>query len=107
MIRSLSLALMLVTLVACDQSATASKNPLTMKLGLAVHWATSDEIARVAHDYGDATADRDGYAVLKGVGGAWTCDIYAHEPFVLNAAAQELLGHELLHCLYGNYHAEP
>lgn len=103
----LTLLLALPLFAACEQSSSPPKKPLTTTMALEVHWASAEDIAGVAKSYGDPTADREGYAVLKGTGTAFTCDIYVPESVPDSVVAQQLIGHELMHCLYGNYHAEP
>lgn len=35
------------------------------------------------------------------------CTIHVVRPNIANYDAERILGHELLHCMYGNYHKEP
>jgi hypothetical protein len=93
----------LAVLAGCEPT-TPVPAQLASDFMLRIHWATSDEMAVVAREYGDPQADRGGYAVLRGFAGDWMCDVYMARPRNLGEVNQTLLGHEVMHCLYGNFH---
>jgi hypothetical protein len=45
------------------------------------------------------------FSVLGKRDGAWVCLIFVERPQVVNDARTLQLGHELAHCLLGDYHA--
>lgn len=92
-----------VLLVGCEVSSRTPPE-LTRTMTLRVHWADADMIARLAQERGDPVAERDGYTILVGAPGAFECDVYVIKPPGTGTAVQTLLGHELLHCIYGAYH---
>jgi hypothetical protein len=80
---------------------------LTQHMALSVHWVDPGDIHAVALEHGqELEHGRTGFAVLHGrEGGPWTCDLYVRRPISLATVhTQALVGHELLHCIYGNYH---
>lgn len=93
-------------LAACD-APTSAPTAVATSMTLEVHWSSSAEIAKAAYSYHDVSMDRDGYAVLKKTGDAYACDIYLAHPSKIGEAEQMLVGHELMHCIFGSYHPEP
>lgn len=93
-------------LAACGAPEQPSTPQLTDTVTLMVHWASLAEINAAAKANGDPQVEREGYTVLHRAAGAtiWTCDIYMGKPSGLGGPTQALVGHELLHCLYGSYH---
>lgn len=83
----------------CEQSAQPSV--ITTEFQLQVNYVSQAEMQEVARSYGDRTEGLEGYAVLQGP--PWRCTIYVPNPGV-SRRDQELIGHELLHCIYGDYH---
>lgn len=93
---------LILLLAACEQ--TPPPEELATQMTLNVVWSNPEQIAIVAAQYGDREADRLGYTVLRRSGADATCDIYVQRPTYLGQEVQELLGHELLHCIYGPWH---
>lgn len=98
-----ALAILVLWLAACEP-----QNPppaeLAREMALSVNWATPEQIRVVSQANGDAAAERDGYTVLRRRGSESSCEIYVAKPIGLGTRTQTLLGHELLHCIYGAWH---
>lgn len=90
---------LIFVLVGCE--APEPRERLTTEMQLSVHYVTASEMKHAAASNGDKTEGLEGYAVLRR--DPWRCDIYLPQDGV-STAAQQLIGHELLHCVYGNYH---
>lgn len=81
-----------------------------------VEYVTTGELVNLQHQYGAGIDRREirqnyrhGFSILKTnrETGALTCEIYLpndQRPREVDDAATLTLGHELLHCMLGNYH---
>ena len=103
LIHMAALGFLVLALAACEPQ-TPVVPQLTGSVTVHVHWADTETIAAAARDAGDPVLDREGYAVLRGAGETWACDVYLAKPRALGDATATLIGHEFLHCLYGEYH---
>lgn len=101
--KRLSGILATLLLGACVQDAS-TPTQITQSVSLTVHWADVAEMNVIAKAHGDPQIEREGYTVLVGHPGAFVCDIYMGKPTGVGGLTQALIGHELLHCLYGSYH---
>ncbi|HEX7082038.1 MAG TPA: hypothetical protein VF329_13585 [Gammaproteobacteria bacterium] len=80
---------------------------------LEVTWITSHrELAEARRLYGAESFEHsilhrgpeDGFAVLLRVDGELVCRLNVHRPERVDDDATAMLGHELLHCLAGDFH---
>jgi hypothetical protein len=97
-------AIFVTVLAACEPQSPAPREPLVTSMALTVHFVDAATIARTAQANGDPAAERDGYTVLARRGDIARCDVYIAPLGNLGTVNQQLLGHELAHCLYGQYH---
>jgi hypothetical protein len=83
---------------------------------LVVTYVSTGELVKLQREYGVRTDPRElrqdhhhGFSILRTnrTTGARTCEIYVpndQRPSEVDDAGTLILGHELLHCLLGNYH---
>lgn len=74
---------------------------------LRVVWEPSRmAILAAAKELGHDALAVDGFAVLKrgSQTGRYVCEMHLTKPKTLTPKEQERLGHELAHCLFGEYH---
>jgi hypothetical protein len=84
------------------------------EMKLEVTWVRSNaEIEHARKRYGAETEEighrrvpqkPEGFAVLVGAGGRLVCRLWVLKPANVDDERTTALGHELLHCLLGDYH---
>ena len=84
---------------------------------LVVSYVSTDELVKLQRQYGVRTDARDlrkdhhhGFSILRTnrTTGARTCEIYVPEekrPSRMDDEGTLIIGHELLHCMLGDYHS--
>jgi hypothetical protein len=93
-----------LALVACSQKADAPEQYSPDSFTVSMVWAqNSGSLQEVARSYGE-TSEVDGFSVMTRSADGYRCEIHIVRPASLSRAAQELIGHEFAHCLYGAYH---
>ena len=106
-------------LICLLQSAFAQRIAPTIdikSIRLEITWVNHAELVRIRNRYErSATSVREGalgesrkrvhgFSILRRRDDGYTCELYVVRPEGVNDPATSTLGHELLHCLLGNYH---
>jgi len=105
-----STALVLALAVAAFASASELQTTLELSaLRVEVTWIASDrEMNRLRLDYGQPSTTQgttlNGFSVLGKRDGEYVCLLFVRKPDQVNGKRTLALGHELLHCLLGEYH---
>lgn len=99
-------------LVACGAGAADVHPTLDLaEVRLEIRWVEAEaEMNRLRRQFGRPPIDTvirselAGFSVLGKRDGAYVCLIFARRPTVVDDRLTVTLGHELLHCLLGEYH---
>lgn len=103
MIRSCVVAAAAMILCACKE-APPPEQYSPDSFAVQVHWQESRlDLQAVARSFGQPDPV-DGFSVMTSRPGYYRCDLYLVRLSDLSPSAQELLGHEFAHCLFGEWH---